>query len=68
MSGCACAGGGATATGSDTSSSSTSGPAHLNDIVRLADGDEVIMTGFCQGAGYRVGFGECVGKVLPAKE
>jgi hypothetical protein len=38
--GCACAGGGATATGSDTSSSSTSGPAHLNDIVRLADGDE----------------------------
>lgn len=31
----------------------------------LLDGDEVIMTGWCQGDGYRVGFGECVGKVLP---
>lgn len=33
----------------------------------LADGDEVIMTGFCQGEGYRVGFGECRGTILPAK-
>lgn len=32
----------------------------------LQDGDEVIMTGYCQGNGYRVGFGECTGKVLPA--
>ncbi|KAH3784630.1 fumarylacetoacetase-like isoform X2 [Dreissena polymorpha] len=32
----------------------------------LQDGDEVIMTGFCTGDGYRVGFGTCVGKVLPA--
>lgn len=32
----------------------------------LQDGDEVIMTGFCQGNGYRVGFGECRGKILPA--
>lgn len=32
----------------------------------LQDGDEVIMTGFCQGNGYRIGFGECAGKVLPA--
>ncbi|XP_072134501.1 fumarylacetoacetase [Mobula birostris] len=32
----------------------------------LQDGDEVILTGFCQGNGYRVGFGECAGKVLPA--
>ena len=41
-----------------------------NGVTRkfLADGDEVIMTGFCQGAGYRVGFGECVGTVLAAKE
>ena len=31
----------------------------------LQDGDEVIMTGFCQGNGYRVGFGECRGKILP---
>ncbi|KAJ7372879.1 hypothetical protein OS493_016806 [Desmophyllum pertusum] len=33
----------------------------------LQDGDEVIMTGYCQGDGYRVGFGECRGKILPAK-
>ena len=32
----------------------------------LKDGDEVFMTGFCQGNGYRVGFGECRGVVLPA--
>ncbi|ELU14609.1 hypothetical protein CAPTEDRAFT_180564 [Capitella teleta] len=32
----------------------------------LKDGDEVIMTGFCEGDGFRVGFGECTGKVLPA--
>ena len=32
----------------------------------LQDGDEVIMTGFCQGNSYRVGFGECRGKILPA--
>ncbi|XP_041082118.1 fumarylacetoacetase-like [Polyodon spathula] len=34
----------------------------------LQDGDEVIMTGYCQGKGYRVGFGQCRGKVLPALE
>lgn len=32
----------------------------------LQDGDEVVMTGYCQGEGYRVGFGLCTGKVLPA--
>lgn len=32
----------------------------------LKDGDEVIMTAFCEGDGYRVGFGECRGKVLPS--
>jgi len=32
----------------------------------IQDGDEVIMTGYCQGAGYRVGFGECTGSILPA--
>jgi fumarylacetoacetase len=32
----------------------------------LADGDTVVMTGFCQGEGFRVGFGQCIGKVLPA--
>ncbi|XP_068415128.1 fumarylacetoacetase isoform X2 [Eschrichtius robustus] len=32
----------------------------------LLDGDEVIITGHCQGDGYRIGFGRCAGKVLPA--
>jgi fumarylacetoacetase len=31
----------------------------------LQDGDEVIIRGFCNGD-YRIGFGECSGKVLPA--
>lgn len=30
----------------------------------LEDGDEVIMRGWCEGAGYRVGLGECRGKVV----
>nr|XP_045613587.1 fumarylacetoacetase-like [Procambarus clarkii] len=33
----------------------------------LQDGDEVVITGYCQGKGHRVGFGPCVGKLLPAK-
>lgn len=33
----------------------------------LADGDEVILRGFCERAGaVRIGFGECRGSVLPA--
>jgi fumarylacetoacetase len=33
----------------------------------LADGDEVIMRGYCERPGYRrIGFGECRGRVLPA--
>uniref|UniRef100_A0A0B7AVR0 Fumarylacetoacetase n=1 Tax=Arion vulgaris TaxID=1028688 RepID=A0A0B7AVR0_9EUPU len=32
----------------------------------LQDGDEVILSGYCEGDGYRVGFGTCTGKVLPA--
>ncbi|BES94468.1 DUF1969 [Nesidiocoris tenuis] len=32
----------------------------------LQDGDEVTIEGFCLGEGYRVGFGECRGKLLPA--
>jgi fumarylacetoacetase len=34
----------------------------------LADGDTVVMTGWCEGDGYRVGFGEVRGTVLPARE
>lgn len=33
----------------------------------LSDGDSVRMRGWCEGKGYRVGFGEVVGEVLPAK-
>jgi fumarylacetoacetase len=32
----------------------------------LEDGDEMTLRGWCQGDGYRVGFGECSGVVLPA--
>lgn len=34
--------------------------------VWLEDGDTVVMTAFAVGDGYRIGFGECVGKVVPA--
>ncbi|UCG24551.1 MAG: fumarylacetoacetase, partial [Chloroflexota bacterium] len=34
----------------------------------LEDGDRVTLTGHCQGDGYRVGFGEVTGKLLPAVE
>jgi fumarylacetoacetase len=32
----------------------------------IEDGDEMTLTGWCQGNGYRVGFGNCIGKVIPA--
>ena len=32
----------------------------------LQDGDEVIIRGYCVGDGYRIGFGTCSGKLLPA--
>ncbi|MBS1551446.1 MAG: fumarylacetoacetase [Bacteroidetes bacterium] len=32
----------------------------------LADGDELIISGWCDGNNYRVGFGEVKGKILPA--
>uniref|UniRef100_K3WMZ7 Fumarylacetoacetase n=1 Tax=Globisporangium ultimum (strain ATCC 200006 / CBS 805.95 / DAOM BR144) TaxID=431595 RepID=K3WMZ7_GLOUD len=34
----------------------------------IQDGDRVTVTGFCQGDGYRIGFGPCDGKVLPAHQ
>ena len=34
----------------------------------LQDGDQLTLTGWCQGKGYRVGFGEVTGRVLPALE
>jgi fumarylacetoacetase len=32
----------------------------------LEDGDKLTLRGWCEGDGYRIGFGECAGKVLPA--
>lgn len=32
----------------------------------LEDGDRITLTGWCQGDGYRVGFGQVTGKLLPA--
>lgn len=32
----------------------------------IEDGDTINIVGFCQGEGYRVGFGPCAGKILPA--
>jgi fumarylacetoacetase len=32
----------------------------------IEDGDEFTLAGWAQGDGYRIGFGGCVGKVLPA--
>jgi fumarylacetoacetase len=33
----------------------------------LHDGDRVTLTGWCQGDGYRIGFGEVTGRLLPAR-
>jgi fumarylacetoacetase len=33
----------------------------------IADGDTITLKGFGQADGYRIGFGECSGKILPAK-
>ncbi|KAK2164142.1 hypothetical protein LSH36_68g07006 [Paralvinella palmiformis] len=39
-----------------------------NGVTRkyVKDGDEIIITAHCQGQGFRVGFGDCSSKVLPA--
>ncbi len=45
-------------------------PIHLSngeDRKFLKDHDTVTMTGWCEGDGYRVGFGEVTGKILPAR-
>jgi fumarylacetoacetase len=34
----------------------------------IEDGDELTLTGWCQEDGYRIGFGTCVGEILPALE
>lgn len=45
-------------------------PVKLNDgseRIFIEDGDTVIIKGFAKKAGLRIGFGECVTKILPAK-
>ena len=32
----------------------------------IQDGDTIVMTAYCQGDNYLIGFGECSGKILPA--
>jgi fumarylacetoacetase len=32
----------------------------------IEDGDTMTLTGWAQGADFRIGFGECTGKILPA--
>jgi len=32
----------------------------------ILDNDKIVMRGYCQGDGYRVGFGECAGEIVPA--
>ena len=34
----------------------------------IEDGDEMAITGWCQGEGYRVGFGEVTGTIVPAHD
>jgi fumarylacetoacetase len=34
----------------------------------IEDGDELVLRGWCQGDGYRVGFGSCSGRIVPASE
>jgi fumarylacetoacetase len=44
-------------------------PIELGDGVKrtfLEDGDSLVMRGWCQGDGYRVGFGEVEGTIVPA--
>ncbi|CAH9093483.1 unnamed protein product [Cuscuta epithymum] len=43
-------------------------PMSLSGVTRtfLEDGDEVVLTGYCKGDGYKIGFGTCSGKILPS--
>jgi fumarylacetoacetase len=45
-------------------------PLELQDGIKrsfLEDGDSLVMRGWCQGDGYRVGFGEVEGTIVPAE-
>jgi fumarylacetoacetase len=43
-------------------------PVQVGETIRkfLEDGDSLVLTGYCQGEGFRVGFGEVEGTILPA--
>jgi fumarylacetoacetase len=43
-------------------------PVKVGNVERkfLEDGDSLILIGYCQGEGFRVGFGEVEGTILPA--
>ncbi len=45
-------------------------PVNVGDATRtfLLDGDRVTMTAWCQGDGYRIGFGSVTAQILPAKQ
>ena len=32
----------------------------------IEDGDEMTLVGWAEGDGYRIGFGECTGRIMPA--
>ncbi|WP_372801377.1 fumarylacetoacetase [Paracoccus seriniphilus] len=44
-------------------------PVTVNGAARsfIEDGDEIALFGYAEGEGYRIGFGPCTGKILPAK-
>ncbi|MFD1881593.1 fumarylacetoacetase [Paracoccus pacificus] len=44
-------------------------PVQVNGQPRtfIQDGDEIGLYGFAQGDGYRIGFGPCIGRILPAQ-
>jgi fumarylacetoacetase len=45
-------------------------PLHLSDAVErtfIEDGDTVVMRGHAEKDGVRIGFGDCAGKILPAR-
>ena len=39
-----------------------------NDAERRFNGDTLTLVGSANGDGYRIGFGECVGTILPAHD
>ena len=44
-------------------------PVEVNGEMRtfIEDGDEITLFGYAQGPGHRIGFGLCVGRILPAR-